>query len=196
MSTTARSSRTCLRRWSRSNAPAPVDPADAPTSSTPTRRTTPDAAASTSDGAASCAASPARASSPAPSSVGIAGSSSACATRRHIPVRGCETLSFGLSQQPEEAGGSLAWEVPGRVGAAPTTTEQVGTARRPGSGKRDGEVYERRNQWWNPLKRPAGSKPGGSGPVSSACPPAQAGRVTRWRAYVPSARRPRRRAAG
>jgi hypothetical protein len=28
------------------------------------------------------------------------------------------------------------------VGAAPTTTERVGTARRSGSGKRDGEVYD------------------------------------------------------
>jgi hypothetical protein len=28
----------------------------------------------------------------------------------------------------------------------------IGTARRRGSGKRDGEVHERRNQWWNPRK--------------------------------------------
>ena len=57
-----------------------------------------------------------------------------------------------------------------RARAASTTTGQVGTARRPGSGKQDGEVYECRNQWWNPLKWTAGSKPGGSGPVSSARP--------------------------
>ncbi len=48
-------------------------------------------------------------------------------------------------------------EVQRRVGAAPTTTERVGTARRPGSGKQDGEVYECRNQWWNPLKWNVGS---------------------------------------
>ncbi len=43
------------------------------------------------------------------------------------------------------------------MGAASTTTGRVGTARRLGPGKRDGEVYECRNQWWNPLKRYAGS---------------------------------------
>ena len=44
-----------------------------------------------------------------------------------------------------------------RVGAAPTTTGRVGTVRRPGSGKRDGEAYECRNQWWNPRKWNVGS---------------------------------------
>jgi hypothetical protein len=44
-----------------------------------------------------------------------------------------------------------------RVGAAPTTTGRVGTARRLGSGKRDGKVYECRNQWLNPLKSRTGS---------------------------------------
>lgn len=39
------------------------------------------------------------------------------------------------------------------VGAALTTTERTGTTRRSGSGKQDRKVYERRNQWWNPLKR-------------------------------------------
>ena len=43
------------------------------------------------------------------------------------------------------------------MGAASTTTGRAGTARRLGPGKRDGEVYECRNQWWNPLKRCAGS---------------------------------------
>jgi hypothetical protein len=33
-------------------------------------------------------------------------------------------------------------EVQCRVGAALTTTERVGTTRRPGSGKRDGEVHD------------------------------------------------------
>jgi hypothetical protein len=43
------------------------------------------------------------------------------------------------------------------VGAALTTTGRVGTARRPGSGKQDGKVYECRNQWSNPLKSRTGS---------------------------------------
>jgi len=43
------------------------------------------------------------------------------------------------------------------VGAALTKTGRVGTARRPGSGKQDGKVYECRNQWWNPLKARTGS---------------------------------------
>jgi hypothetical protein len=38
------------------------------------------------------------------------------------------------------------------MGAALTTTGRVGTTRRLGSGKRDGKVYESRNQWSNPLK--------------------------------------------
>ena len=38
------------------------------------------------------------------------------------------------------------------MGAAPTKTEQVGTAKRSGSGECDGKVYECRNQWLNPLK--------------------------------------------
>ena len=56
------------------------------------------------------------------------------------------------------------------MGAALTTTGRVGTARRPGSGKRDGEVYVCRNQWWNPLKWTDRLEPGGYGPVSSARP--------------------------
>jgi hypothetical protein len=45
------------------------------------------------------------------------------------------------------------------VGAASTTPGRTGTARQLGLGKQDGEVYECRNQWWNPLKsnRPAGN---------------------------------------
>jgi hypothetical protein len=45
----------------------------------------------------------------------------------------------------------------GEVGAAPTTTGRPGTARRGGPGKRDGQVHECRNQWWNPLKWNVGS---------------------------------------
>jgi hypothetical protein len=48
--------------------------------------------------------------------------------------------------------GSLTLGTQGRAGAALITTERVGTARRLGSGKQDGKVYESRNQWSNPLK--------------------------------------------
>ena len=65
-----------------------------------------------------------------------------------------EGPTFGLSQQVAEAGGSLTLETQGQVGAAPTTTGRAGTARRLGPGKQDGTVYECRNQWLNPLKRP------------------------------------------
>ena len=47
---------------------------------------------------------------------------------------------MGLSQQAREDGGSLTLEMRGRAGAAPTTTGQAGTARRPGSGNRDEKV--------------------------------------------------------
>ena len=63
----------------------------------------------------------------------------------------------GLSQQAGEAGGSRSLGTQGEAGAAPTTPERIGTVRRFGSGKRDGKVYVRRNQWWNPLKRSTGS---------------------------------------
>ena len=43
------------------------------------------------------------------------------------------------------------------MGAALTTAGRVGTARRPGFVKRDGKVYECRNQWSNPLKARTGS---------------------------------------
>ena len=52
-----------------------------------------------------------------------------------------------------EAEGSLTAETRGRVGAALTTTGRVGTARRPGSGKRDEKVYER-NQRQSPVSLP------------------------------------------
>jgi hypothetical protein len=71
-----------------------------------------------------------------------------------VGVRG---PTVGLSQQAVEAGGSLILEAQGRVGAALTTTGRVGTARRPGSGKRDRKVYECRNQWSNPRKSRTGS---------------------------------------
>jgi hypothetical protein len=48
-----------------------------------------------------------------------------------------ETFTVVLSQQHDEAGGSLSRGTPGRVGAAPTTPGRSGTARRTGSGKQD-----------------------------------------------------------
>ena len=63
----------------------------------------------------------------------------------------------GRSQPPTEAGGSLTLEAQGRVGAASTTTGRVGTARRPGSGKQDGKVYE--------LQKPAVEPPQGREPA-------------------------------
>ena len=80
----------------------------------------------------------------------------------------------GLSQQVAEAGGSRSLETQGRVGAAPTTTGRVGTARRPGSGKRDGKAYVR-NQRLNAPQESHQLQPGGSGldcsahPIGMAC---------------------------
>ena len=71
--------------------------------------------------------------------------------------REVESFLVGPSQRPDEAGGSRSREVPREAGAAPTTTGRVGTARRPGPGKRDGQAYECRNQWWNPRKWNVGS---------------------------------------
>jgi hypothetical protein len=61
-----------------------------------------------------------------------------------------------------EAEGSLTWEMPGRVGAALTTPGRVGTARRSGPGKRDGEVYVR-NQRLNAPQATHQLEPGGWG---------------------------------
>ena len=80
-----------------------------------------------------------------------------CATRFRLTEWRCKDSTAGLSQQAGEAGGSLAWEAPGRVGAAPTTTGRSGTARRAGSGKQGRTVQRAVNQWWNPRKRRAGS---------------------------------------
>ena len=70
---------------------------------------------------------------------------------------GMKGPTSGLSQQTGEAGGSRSLEAQEEAGAAPTTTGRAGTARRLGSGKRDGKVYVCRNQWWNPLKGYTGS---------------------------------------
>jgi hypothetical protein len=51
-----------------------------------------------------------------------------------------------------EAGGSLSREVPVRVGAAPTTSGRVSTARWRGPGKRDGEEYVRNQRGYVPRK--------------------------------------------
>ena len=62
-----------------------------------------------------------------------------CATRRH-ESGGMRGPAVGLSQQSGEAEGSLIPEVRGGWEAALTTTGRAGTARRSGSGKRDGEA--------------------------------------------------------
>jgi hypothetical protein len=69
-----------------------------------------------------------------------------------------------LSQQVAEAEGSLTPETGRTAGAALTTPGWTSTARWSRSGKRDGEAYECRNQWWNPLKKCDRLEPGGSGP--------------------------------
>ena len=51
-----------------------------------------------------------------------------------------------------EAGGSLIREVPGRVGAAPTTPGRASTARWRGLGKRDEEEYARNQRDYVPRK--------------------------------------------
>jgi hypothetical protein len=81
---------------------------------------------------------------------------------------GMQGPTAGLSQQAGEAGGSLILEAQGKVGAAPTTTRRVGTARRLGLGKQGGKVQHDVNQWSNPLKRLPRLQPGGYGPASSA----------------------------
>jgi hypothetical protein len=92
-----------------------------------------------------------------------------CATRREAIGQGCKGPAAGLSQQAGEAGGSPTLGVQGRVGAAPTTTGRVGTARRPGPGKQDGKVDVRNQR----CKAPQGKnrlQPGGSGPGCGARP--------------------------
>src|SRR6266536_3443344 len=57
----------------------------------------------------------------------------------------------------QELGAARPWRRRERRKAAPTTTGQASTTRWPVLGKRDGTVYERRNQWLNPLKNGTGS---------------------------------------
>jgi hypothetical protein len=111
--------------------------------------------------------------------------------RRHRPVKvhadkgvrheapcdrvGWKDPPLGCRSSPVEAGGSLTWEAPGRVGAAPTTTGRSGTARRAGSGKQGRMVQRRVNQWWNPRKRRAGSNL-----VDVGRPAAHAGHRRSW----------------
>jgi transposase len=90
------------------------------------------------------------------------------APRGAVGPGGVKDPPLGCRSSPAEAEGSPAWEAPGRVGAALTTTGRVGTARRPGSGKQGRTVQRRVNQWWNPRKRQSRLEPGGCGPVSSA----------------------------
>jgi hypothetical protein len=62
-----------------------------------------------------------------------------------------------------EAGGSLTWEVPGRVGAALTKPGRASIARWCGFGERDEEEYARNQRYYAPRKVNR-LKPGGYGP--------------------------------
>ena len=95
-----------------------------------------------------------------------------CVVRHEAPltVRGERTPPLGCRSSPTEAGGSLTLETQGRVGAAPTTTGRVGTARRPGSGKQDGKVYELQEPVVEPPQGQNRLQSGGYGPDSSARP--------------------------
>lgn len=73
-----------------------------------------------------------------------------------------------------EAGGSLSREVPVRVGAPPTTTGRVSTARWRGSGKHDGKEYARNQRRYVPRKVNR-LESGGSGPGVVRTHPARAG---------------------
>ena len=55
--------------------------------------------------------------------------SALCATRRRVIERRWKDSAFKLSQQPDEAGGSLNLEAQARAGAAPTTAGRVSTTR-------------------------------------------------------------------
>jgi hypothetical protein len=73
--------------------------------------------------------------------------------------RGADDLSGGESlrrrtcrSRDGEAGGSLIREVPGRVGAVPTTPGRVSTARWGEFGKRDEEEYARNQRDYVPRK--------------------------------------------
>jgi hypothetical protein len=57
-----------------------------------------------------------------------------------------------------------------KAGAASTTPGRVGTARRPGPGKRDGEVYDEETSGGTPSSVLRRLEPGGCGPDSSARP--------------------------
>jgi hypothetical protein len=94
-----------------------------------------------------------------------------------------------------EAGGSLSREVPVRVGAAPTTTGRVSTARWRGSGKRDGEEYAR-NQRAYVLRKVNRLESGGSGPGVVRTCPILVGRGTSGLACGCRSGRPWRSAAG
>lgn len=85
------------------------------------------------------------------------------------------------------------------VGAAPTTTGRTGTARRCGSGKRDGKPYVR-NQCLTPRNISTGSNLADMGRVQCTSPQVggdfEAGLGRRWEGHVESLRRRRGDAAG
>lgn len=75
--------------------------------------------------------------------------------RRCWPSGGERPPSLTLSQQGGGAEGSLVRVMPGRVGAALTTSGRASTARWRGSGKRGGEEYERNRRRYVLTSSPA-----------------------------------------
>ena len=76
-----------------------------------------------------------------------------------------------LSQQRAEAGGSLSPETWVRMESSPDNDGRSMHRQRLRSGKQDGTVYERRNQWLNPLQNSTGSNLVDMGRVDSESVP-------------------------
>ncbi len=70
---------------------------------------------------------------------------------------GCETSPLGRRSGLMKLGAAELGRCRGRWEQPRQRRDVLGTARRGGPGKRDGQVYVCRNQWWNPLKWNAGS---------------------------------------
>ncbi len=112
-------------------------------------------------------------------------------------MRRWEAFSFGLSQQPAEAGGSLIRETPGGGGggggSSPDndgTGRYCQTARVRQARRRDVRMQELVVETPKATRR---LEPGGSGPVSSAR--SSVWRATRCQVFAPPASRPRGRSA-
>jgi hypothetical protein len=104
-------------------------------------------------------------------------SSAECATRRRM-IEWIEISDCGPSRRAVEAGGSPALERRAWVGAAPTTTGRAGTARRLGSGKRDGKAQRERTSGRTPLSE--ASAPTWRMWAETQCTPTRLGPATPW----------------